>query len=485
MVSAPVRLSSFDASFLAAERGNAHLAIGAVLIVSGAAPDAARFRAHVESRLDRVPRLRQRLVQVPFRLGTPLWVDDPGFDLDRHLRRMIAPGPGDDRELGDLAGEIFAAPLDRSRPLWELWLIEGLADDCFALVYKTHHALADGISVVDIATLLFDVEPEPGPAPPPALWDPKPLPSRWALLRASVAGLARALGRLPVSIGKAVASPRRAGARLAEGAAGLWEVSSALSRPAREVPLNGPLSDRRSVRWASCDLDRLKAARRAFGVTINDLCLAACAGALRSWMSDGGLDPDAGCLQALVPVSLRTDTERGALGNRLTALRGPLPVHLDDPLARLLFVVRAMEDLKASRQQLGAETIWAINDWFRDFAPPLLLTPTARLDFSTRLFNLLVSNFPGPQIPFYVLGAELVEAVPVGFLAHRHRLAVAILSYNGKISFGLIADAEAVPDAHWIAGYIDRAVAELAELAEARELAGREAPHDFPRSPEA
>lgn len=469
MVPSPVRLSAFDASFLAAERANGHLAIGAVLICAGAAPTVEQLRDHVEGRIERVPRLRQRLLQPPLRLGTPLWVDDPEFNLRHHLRQTTVCAPGGERELGDVAAQVFAPALDPSHPLWELWLVDGLSDDRFALIYKTHHALADGISVVDIASLLFDPRPDTAPTPTPAPWNPSPLPSRAALLRASGAGLVRALARIPGRIWKAIGEPGPAARRFAEGAAGLWEVSSALTRPARRVPLNGKLSDCRSIRWVTCDIARLKMARRAFGVTINDLCLAACAGALRNWMADQGLDADAGPLQALVPVSLRTAPERGTLGNRLTALRGPLPVHLEDPLARVVFVAREMEELKTSKQRLGAETIWAINDWFRDFAPPLLLTPTARLNFSTRLFNLLLSNFPGPQMPFYVAGAELVDAIPVGFLADHHRLAIAALSYNGKISFGLIADPEAFLNAGDLTAYLEESVAELSALAEESE----------------
>ena len=255
--------------------------------------------------------------------------------------------------------------------------------------------------------------------------------------------------------------PQRARRRAADGLTGLWEVTWNLARPAPKVPLNVEIGTARSFSWAGFSLADFKLIKNALGVTVNDVILAATAGALRRWLHDREVDTQGMELKALVPVSIRTVNEQGELGNKLTAMRGPLPVGIADPVERLQVVHREMEALKDSKQPLGAEAIWGLNDWFRDFAPPLLLSPTASINFSTRLFNLLVTNFPGPQIPIYVLGRELKGVFPVGFLARRHALAIAIISYNGQVNFGLLADRASMPDAERISAYLGEAVEEL------------------------
>jgi WS/DGAT/MGAT family acyltransferase len=264
----------------------------------------------------------------------------------------------------------------------------------------------------------------------------------------------------------AARDPGGASRRTGDGLIGLWEVTWNLLRPAPRVPINpAGVGPRRNFAWATFDLPEFKRIKNALGGTVNDVSLAVATGALRRFMAEDGVAIDGLELKALVPVSIRTIDEHGELGNKLTAMRGPLPVGLDDPTARLGAISAAMDDLKASKQPLGAEAIWGLNDWFRDFAPPLLLGPTAAINFSTRLFNLLVTNFPGPQIPFYALGRELVAIHPVGFLARRHGLAIAILSYNGRVSFGLLADPDSVPEVERLAAHLDAAVAELSAAA--------------------
>jgi WS/DGAT/MGAT family acyltransferase len=455
------RLTSFDASFLANERANGHMAIGAVLMCEGEPPGHEEFIAHVRGRLHQVPRLRQRLLEPPLRLGTPFWVDDPDFDLHRHVRRAVLPAPGDDERFSQLVGELLAPPLERSKPLWELVLVEGFGDERFAIVYKTHHAMADGISAVDIGMLLFDVEPERRPAPAEAPWTAARTPTRRALVRRAGAGLMAVPSRIVAWFRRAREQPGRAAGRARDGLAGLWEVAWNLARPAPPAPLNRPIGHSRGFAWANFDLADFKHVKNALGGTVNDVSLAVVAGALRRWLADrevplGGLE-----LKALVPVSVRTEDERGELGNKLTAMRGPLPVGIEDPVERLRAVSAAMERLKASKQPYAAEAIWAVNDWLRDFAPPVLLRPTAAINFSTRLFNLLVTNFPGPQIGFYVLGRPLAQIYPIGFLAKNHGLAVAILSYNGQVGFGFLADPAVVPDADRLVVHLRAAVEEL------------------------
>jgi WS/DGAT/MGAT family acyltransferase len=383
------------------------------------------------------------------------------------VRRETLPSPGGEGQFHDLVGRVLSPPLDRSRPLWELWIVDGFEDDRFGIVYKTHHAMADGISAVDIGVLLFDVEPRSEPASEPAPWKPNVPPTKARLLGRALRGLGATVTRTLHWLSRAAGDPGRARKRAVDGAAGLWEVTWALTKPAPKVPLNVEIGPQRSFCWCSHSLAEFKQIKNAFGGTVNDVSLAVTAGALRRWLHDREVDTEGVELQALVPVSIRTEDEHGELGNKLTAMRGPLPVGIADPVERARFVSKAMDELKASKQPLGAEAIWGLNDWFRDFAPPLLLGPTAAINFSTRLFNLLVTNFPGPQIPFYALGRELTAIHPVGFLARRHGLAIAILSYNGRVSFGLLADPDSVPGVERIAAHLEVAVAELAESAAA------------------
>ena len=461
------RLSSFDTSFLANEKDNAHMAIGAILVFDGLPPSEEEFLALVRARLHLLPRLRQRLLAPPLGLGTPFWVDDETFDVRSHVSAATLPAPGTDAELRALAGRLLAPALDRRKPLWELTLVSGFAEERFAVVYKTHHAMADGISAVDIGMLLFDVapdEPEPGPEEP---WRPHRTPSHAELGARAATGMVATLRRLARWLTRAAKDPGDASRRAGEGLAGLWEVTFNLLRAAPRVPINprgvGP---RRDFAWATFDLPEFKRIKNALGGTVNDVSLAVATGALRAWFAESGQKTDGLELKALVPVSIRTVDEHGELGNKLTAMRGPLPVGIADPAERLAVISTAMDGLKASKQPLGAEAIWGLNDWFRDFAPPVLLGPTAAINFSTRLFNLLVTNFPGPQIPFYALGRELTAIHPVGFLARRHGLAIAILSYNGRVSFGLLADPDSAPGAERLAAHLSTAVAELGEAAD-------------------
>jgi diacylglycerol O-acyltransferase / wax synthase len=461
------RLSSFDTSFLANEKDNAHMAIGAVLAFDGSPPSQGEFLAQIRSRLHLLPRLRQRLLTPPLGLGTPFWVDDETFDVRRHVDRRSLPAPGTDAEMRELGGELLAPPLDRGKPLWELTLVDGFAEERFAIVYKTHHAMADGISAVDIGMLLFDVAPD---APPPAgeePWRPRRSPSGAGLAARAATGVLATLRRLVRWVTRAAGDPGDASRRAGDGLAGLWEVTFNLLRAAPRVPINprgvGP---RREFAWATFDLPEFKRIKNALGGTVNDVSLAVATGALRAWFAERDVATDGLELKALVPVSIRTVDEHGELGNKLTAMRGPLPIGIADPAERLAVISAAMDGLKASKQPLGAEAIWGLNDWFRDFAPPVLLGPTAAINFSTRLFNLLVTNFPGPQIPFYALGRELVAIHPVGFLARRHGLAIAILSYNGRVSFGLLADPDSAPGAARLAAHLEAAVVELGEAAD-------------------
>jgi diacylglycerol O-acyltransferase len=473
------RLSATDASFLSQENQSAHMHIGAVLMFEGPPPGYDEFAEHIEARLHLVPRFRQKLAFPPLQSGRPVWVDDPRLNIDYHVRHSSLPEPGDDHQLALLIGRIFSQQLDRSKPLWEMWLVQGLEDNRFALISKTHHALVDGVSGVDLATVLFDANPVPaGLTPPVRPWEPQGEPSEAQLLARGVENIAK----VPLRIGrraiKAAQHPRATTTRVLEVAEGLGEVAWELMNPAPDVPLNTEIGSHRQYRWVHSRFEEFKIVKDTFGGTVNDVVLAVVAGALRNWLTARGVRTRGLELRALVPVSMRTDEDQGMLGNRLAVFRAPLPVYAEDPVERLRIVREEMGKIKQSKQVMGAEALVALND----FAPPTVLAQASRVNFSTRLFNLIVTNVPGPQFPLYVLGRELQTVVPVAFLPAKHALAVAIFSYNGKMSFGLLGDLDAMDDIDIVRDGIEEALRELVEAAEARRppRRGRKTPTQAP-----
>lgn len=456
------RLTAIDAQFLTNESESSHMHIGAVMIFEGEPPTYDELKAHIASRLDFVPRYRQRLVYPPYGTGRPLWADDPDFNLNYHLRHSALPKPGGERELKILASRLFSQALDRAKPLWEMFLVEELEGDRFAIIIKSHHAMIDGISGVDIGTVIFDVTPDAEPIVPKEEWKPRPLPSNMSLLERG----ARELATEPVKLGEravhALRKPSTLASKVGESAEGLAEVARALADSAPDVPLNVPIGPHRRITWTSASLEEFKRIKDVFGTTVNDVVLAIAAGSIRKWLVKRGVDTDGLELRAMVPVSVRSDDERGQLGNKLATMRAPLPVYESDPVARLEIVSAAMDGLKQSKQALGAEVIARLND----FAPPTLLAQAARLTFSTRLFNLLVTNVPGPQIPLYVLGRKLSQPYPVAFLARNHGLAVGVMSYAGQVNIGLIGDFDAMPDIGQIRRGLNESLAELAAAAD-------------------
>jgi diacylglycerol O-acyltransferase len=435
--------------------------VGALVIFEGPPPTRRDFAAHIESRLGLVPRYRQKLAFPPLEMGRPFWVDDPSFNLDYHVRHTALPRPGSDEELRQLVGRIFSQRLDRSKPLWEVWLVQGLEGGRFALISKTHHALVDGIAGVDIATVLFDLQPVPADPQVEEEWSPQPEPSEAELVAEGIKGLVRT----PMSIAgralEAIGHPGRSLADVREAAEGIGEIVWAGMNPAPDVPLNVPIGPHRRVRWVQSRLADFKEIKNALRGTVNDSVLAVVAGALGRWLQTRGVRTEGLELRALVPVSIRTEDEHGELGNRIAAMRGPLPVYVTDPVERLQAVQESMGNLKQSKQALGAEMISGL----QDFAPPTLLAQASRINFSTRLFNLIVTNVPGPQFPLYLLGREMQEIVPIAFLPDDHALAIAIMSYNGKVDFGLLADYDAMPDLEELAEMLEESLAELVEAA--------------------
>jgi diacylglycerol O-acyltransferase / wax synthase len=473
------RLTSIDASFLTNETSDAHMHVGAILIFEGPPPVYDDFLGHVESRLHLVPRFRQKLAFPPIETGRPFWIDDPNFNLAYHVRHSALPAPGSEEQLRNIAGRLFSQGLDRSKPLWELWLIQGLERNRFALVTKTHHALVDGVAGVDIATVLFDQKPVPEPIEPDRDWVPQPSPSAAELAARGIAEVSETPFKLARRAIRAASRPMHTTRRIVETGEALGEVAWNFTNPAPDVPLNTEIGSHRRFAWARAELGDFKRIKDALGGTVNDVVLAVVSGALRSWLRSRGIKTEGLELRALVPVSIRAEDERGQLGNRIAAMRGPLPVYIEDPVKRLDAVRRAMGGLKESKQALGAEVISRLND----FAPPTLLAQASRINFSTRLFNLIVTNVPGPQIPLYVLGRELQDVFPVAFLPENHALAIAIMSYNGGIDFGLLGDYDAMEDIEMLATGLSESLGDLlaaAEAAEARSRASTSARADLP-----
>jgi diacylglycerol O-acyltransferase / wax synthase len=462
------RLSSIDASFLHQEGPASHMHIGGLLTFQGPPPDFEAFLDHIRSRLHLVPRYRQKLATPPLESGNPLWVDDPAFNLEYHVRHAALPGPGTEEQLLQMVARIFSQPLDRSRPLWENWLVEGLEGERFALISKTHHSLVDGVAGVDLATVLFDAEPNPAPAESSTElepWQPHTEPSTAELALAGLRGMAGAAAGLAGRfVTAAAASPEATLVKLRDAAEGVGEIVWAALNPAPHTPLNVEIGPHRRYLFVRQRLDDYREVKNALGGTVNDVVLTVVSGALGKWLRSRGVRTEGLEMRALVPVSVRMQSERGAGGNRLAVMRGPLPVYIRDPLARLRLVRRAMDGLKESKQAVGAATLAAVNN----MAPPTILAQASRLNFSTRLFNLIVTNIPGPQMPLYVLGRELEDLFPIAFLPKDHALAVAIMSYNGRIEYGLLADYDALPDLDVIADGIDQALDELLDVARGR-----------------
>ncbi len=457
------RLSAVDASFLAQEHDASHMHVGAVMIFDGPPPRRDEVIGAIEERLHLVPRYRQKLAVPRFEMGRPFWIDDPRFNIEYHIRHTALPAPGSLEQLRQLAGRIFSQRLDRSKPLWELWLVQGLESGRFAMISKTHHALVDGVSGVDIVGVLFDITADGGsPEPELVPWTPAPEPSEAELIAEGISGLIRTPLELATSIVKAVETPAATLDTAREALEGISEFVWAGLNPAPDTPLNVEIGPHRRIFWLQSSLEDFKRVKRALGGTVNDVVLATVSGALRRWLRSRGIRTEGLELRALVPVSIRADDEHGQLGNRIAAMRGPLPVYVEDPVERLRTVTRIMGDLKNSKQALGAEVIAGLTD----FAPPTLLAQASRVNFSTRLFNLIVTNVPGPQIPLYMLGRELLEMIPVAFLPENHAMAIAIISYNGRLDFGLLGDYDAMPDLEDFADDLRESLGELLAAAD-------------------
>ena len=451
------RLTGLDASFLHMERAGAHMHVASTILFEGSSPSHEEFRDQIESRLHLVPRFRQKLRTVPFDQGRPVWVDDPFLNLDYHVRRTALPAPGSEEQLRNLAARVFSQQLDRTKPLWELWLVEGMADDRFAVIGKSHHALVDGVSGVDITTVLFDLEADPDHPPVrPPKWAPRPEPSDLDLLADALKQRVTSPREIVRGARAALRGPRQVLRGLVDTGKFLEGATAAPS-----TPFNVEIGPHRRLAFVRGDLADFKRVKNAHGGTVNDVVLSVVAGALGNYLRARGHETEGLEMKAMVPVSVRADEEHGALGNRISAMMASLPVGAEDPVERLRLVSETMGDLKGSGQAVGAELLTKLTD----FAPPTIASQAARLQPAQRFFNLVVTNVPGPQFPLYLMGRRMSSIFPLVPLARRQALCVGIMSYDGKIDFGLVGDYDAMADLDSFALDLEGAIAEAVATA--------------------
>jgi diacylglycerol O-acyltransferase / wax synthase len=453
------RLTGLDASFLHLEDAASHMHVAGVMIFEGSPPPYEELLTAIERRLGLVPRYRQRLAFVPFNQGRPKWVDDPHLNLRYHVRSTALPAPGSEQQLRELAGRVFAQQLDRDKPLWEIWLVDGLEGDRFAMLSKTHHALVDGISGVDIMSVLFDTSPEPAaPADTGARWLPRPLPSAAQLLGEAIVERATVPAELARSIRAVLRGPRVVAEGLRDAAVGVGAMAWAGLNPAPPTPYNKPIGPHRRFNWVRVNLADVKAIKNELGGTVNDVVLATVAGALGKHLRRRGHNTDGLELKAMVPVSVRADVERGALGNRVAALMAPLPVWCQDAVARLDIVREELKGLKSGGQAVGAQVLTQLSG----FAPATVMGQASRVMSRQRFFNVVVTNVPGPQIPLYLAGTRMIDTFPMVPLAKNQALGIALLSYAGRINFGLVGDFDLMWDLDDFADDLRESLAELA-----------------------
>ena len=456
------RLTGLDASFLHIEDASSHMHVASVMTFEGPPPPYDELLETFERRLPLVPRYRQRLAFVPFAQGRPSWVDDPHLNLRYHVRNTALPSPGSERQLKDLAGRVFSQQLDRDKPLWEVWLVDGLEDDRFAVLSKTHHALVDGISGVDIISVLFDTAPEPAaPTDPGERWLPRPLPSRAQLLAEALLERATIPAEIARSVKAIFRGPRRIAGGVRDAAVGVGAMAWAGLNPAPSSPYNRNIGPHRRFTWVRADLGELKAIKDELGGTVNDVVLATVAGALGRHLRRRGHDTNGLELKAMVPVSVRTDVERGALGNRVAAIMAPLPVWCQEPVARLDIVSEQLKGLKSGGQAVGAQVLTDLSG----FAPPTIMDQASRLIARQRFFNVVVTNVPGPQFPLYLLGRRMIDPFPMVPLVRNQALGIALLSYDGRINFGLVGDFDLLWDIDDLAEDLELSLDELAAAA--------------------
>ncbi|MEO7260548.1 MAG: wax ester/triacylglycerol synthase family O-acyltransferase [Jatrophihabitantaceae bacterium] len=455
------RLNPLDVSFLYLEGPTTPMHVGGLAVFESPSEgfDYEKFVSLIEHRISLVPRYRQKVRSVPGHLANPVWVDDGDFDLGYHVRRSALPRPGSDEQLRELVARVQSRALDRNRPLWEMYLVEGLAGGRFAVIQKTHHAMVDGISAVDIGQVILDTTPVPREVPED-LWMPRPEPGSASLVIDAVTDLIRRPTAVADTVRIGMADARNVVSQVSAAITGVLSAARVVARPAPDSPLNSAIGSQRRFAVARTELEDYKKVRKHRGGTVNDVVLATVAGAIRGWMLSRGepVTPST-TVRAMVPVSIRGDSDSGQPGNRVSSYLVDLPVGEPNPMVRLSQVSYAMKAHKESGQSVGAEALVALSG----FAPPTLHALGARAanSFTRRLFNVVVTNVPGPQFPLFASGARMLEMFPVIPLAAGQAVSIGLTSYDGGVFFGLNADRDAMHDVEVLGLLIEESLAEL------------------------
>ncbi|HKH88506.1 MAG TPA: wax ester/triacylglycerol synthase family O-acyltransferase [Acidimicrobiales bacterium] len=460
-------MSPLDATFLHVEDGVSHMHIASTLIFDGPAPRYEELLAMIAGKLQLVPRYRKVVQFVPLQLGRPVWVDDAHFQLEYHVRHTALPSPGGVEELRRLIGRVMSQQLDRNRPLWELWMVEGLGNGQWAIMSKVHHCMVDGVSGTELLTVVLDLLPDP-PRPEPAPWHPQAAPSPAALALEAVGEMAVSPFEQMRAVRAATRVPRHALQQARQAGQGLAGLAG-LIRPTAASSLNGPIGPHRRYAWAATSVDDIKRIRKGVGGTFNDVVLAAITGGFRRLLEARG-EPVDRVLRTMVPVSVRPRDDRGvavgdgSLANKVSAMFAELPVGLSDPVERLHAVSTQLANLKESRQAVAGEALTSLSG----FAPPALLALGARIatKAAQRNVNTVTTNVPGPQMPLYVLGRKMLSAYPYVPLAGQIRIGIAIFSYDGHVTFGVTGDYDTAADIEVLCQGIEEEMAVLLEAAD-------------------
>jgi len=462
------RMSTLDAEFLHLEDGIAHMHIGVVCVFRDPPPSFDEIATMIATKVHLIPRYRQRVRSVPFELGRPVWVDDPHFNLAYHLRHTALPTPGDDSTFCRLMGRIMSQPLDRDRPLWETWLVEGLEGGKWALVFKIHHCMVDGIAGIELLRVVLDLETDATvvAAEP---WKPHPEPPAVAKVFDAWGGLATDVLATAQCLPRAVSHPKSTIRSAVATARGLVRFAGDLAATP-PLSIEGSIGPHRAWAQSSASLADVKRIRSAFGGTINDVVLAAVSGGYRELLLSRGEDADRARVRSLVPVSTRHDDGQGVPDNRVSTLLYDLPVQIADPVQRLQVVHDQMSELKASHMAEAGEVVVAVGN----LAPQMVVGPVTRTivraihRLPQRSVNTITTNVPGPQFPLYCLGHEMLESRPFVPITHGIRVSTAILSYNGRLFFGITGDYATAPDVRVLAVAASTGIGQLSARADAR-----------------
>jgi len=459
------RLGPQDASFLYLETPSVHYHVGGLAILDPSTRPGGELRYEnlvevIGSRVHLAPRFRQKIVFPPLASARPVWVDDKDFDLSFHMRRAALPSPGGRRELIDYVQRVISRPLDRTKPLWELYLIEGMQDGLTAILTKVHHAMVDGMAAIDLASVIYDFTPD-AQVLDVQPWKPGPEPSRFDLLAEAVKEQFTHPIRSAADLAqRTLTTPSRVARQIFEVVGGLGEIVGAgvLAPPS---PLNRKVGPNRRFAMVEAPVQTFKDIKNSLGGTVNDVVLATVAGGLNRLFRSRREPTRDRVLRAMVPVSVRTDDDKSALGNRVSSLFVDLPIGPMGARKRLGLIREKTKHLKDSNYAVGAEFLMNIGTW----APPTIHAMAARLAARTRVINLVVSNVPGPQIPMYIAGAKLLAQYPIMPLADSMGLSIAVTSLAGTMAFGITADWDTLPDIEVLEAGIDDALAELRKAA--------------------